>query len=49
MTYLKEEDVDEFKDFIASYVGIELLGEDDFTLEKAEIGEWETQACDQAH
>ena len=45
MTYLKEEDVDSFKDFIASYVGIELLGEDDFTLDKAEIDEYETQAC----
>ena len=43
MTYLKEEDVDSFKDFIASYVGIELFGED-FTLDKAEVGEWETQA-----
>lgn len=44
MTYLKEEDVDEFKDFVAENVGIELFGED-FTLDKAEVDEYETQAC----
>lgn len=47
MTYLKEEDVDKFKDFIASYVGIELFGEDEFTLDKAEVSDWETQACEE--
>ena len=27
---LKEEDVDQFKDFIANYVGIELFGDADY-------------------
>jgi len=45
MTYLKEEDVDEFKDFVAENVGMDLFGYDDFTLDKAEVGEYETEAC----
>ena len=44
---LKEEDVDQFKDFIASYVGIELFADADYTLDKAEVGGWETQADDE--
>lgn len=43
MTYLKEEDVDEFKDYIASYVGIELFGDCDYALDKAEVDGYETQ------
>ena len=40
---LKEEDVDQFKDFIASYVGIELFADAEYTLDKAEVDEYETE------
>ena len=40
---LKEEDVDNFKGFIASYVGIELFADADYTLDKAEVDEYETE------
>lgn len=43
---LKEADVDQFKDFIASYVGIELFGDVDYTIDKAEADDWETEADD---
>ena len=43
---LKEADVDQFKDFIASYVGIELFGDADYTIDKAEADEYETEADD---
>ena len=43
---LKEADVDQFKDFIASYVGIELFGDADYTIDKAEADDWETEADD---
>lgn len=43
---LKEEDVDQFKDFIASYVGIELFGDADYMIDKAEADDWETEADD---
>jgi hypothetical protein len=43
---LKEEDVDQFKDFIANYVGIELFGDVDYTIDKAEADEYETEADD---
>ena len=44
---LKEADVDQFKDFIASYVGIELFADADYTLDKAEVDDWETEADDE--
>lgn len=47
MSNLREEDVDQFKDFIASYVGIELFGGADYTLDKAEVDDWETEADDE--
>jgi hypothetical protein len=47
MSNLKEEDVDKFKDFIASYVGIELFADADYTLDKAEVDDWETEADDE--
>lgn len=43
---LKEEDVDQFKNFIANYVGIELFGEADYTIDRAEADDWETEADD---
>ena len=43
---LKKEDVDQFKDFIANYVGIELFGDADYTIDKAEADDWETEADD---
>ena len=47
MSNLREEDVDQFKDFIASYVGIELFADAEYTLDKAEVDDWETEADDE--
>ena len=44
MTYLKEEDVDEFIDYMAQTVGQSFFAHDDFTVDKTEIEEYETQA-----
>lgn len=45
MTYLKEEDLDKFLQFIAIDVGNEILGSD-FEVIEAEATDWETQACE---
>ena len=44
MTYLKEEDVDGFIDYMAQRVGQSFFAHDDFTVDKTEIEEYETQA-----
>ena len=45
--YLKEQDMDKFAEFMAHDVGRFFFGHNDFTTDRAEIDEYETQADDE--
>ena len=45
MTYLREEDVDKFTDYMAKKVGQFFFAHHDFRVDDTDIEEYETQAC----
>jgi hypothetical protein len=46
MRFLKEQDIDKFAEFVAKDVGREFFAHHDFEVDRADVGEYETEADD---